>query len=41
MVMTELVIQTYHLSIILSPSVSADSKQLLKESSNDVTIILL
>ena len=28
-------------SLFLSPSVSAYSKQILKESSNDVTIILL
>ena len=38
---TELVIQTYRFSIVLSPSLSVDSKRLLKESSNDVTIILL
>ena len=36
-----MVIQTYRLSIVLSPFVSAYSKQLIKESSNDVTIILL
>ena len=36
-----MVIQTYHLSIVLSPFVSAYSKRLLKESSNDVTIVLL
>ena len=41
MVMTKLVIQTYCLYIILSPFVSAYSKRLLKESSNDVTIVLL
>ena len=41
MVMIELVIQTYRLSIVLSPSVSADSKRLLKEYLNDETIILL
>ena len=41
MMMTKLVIQTYRLSIILSPFVSVDSKRLLKKSSNNVTIVLL